>query len=195
MSAYDKLLNFRERNIERFSKKGDIFKEETFRRVFDKYCNELDFEYEYQKIIAPYIVDFYIPIKCMVIEFDESHHNKTINNLKDAYREQFIMSIGIVVIRYSGSLDKNEMYNFLKRFINENKAKDKRIARVKGGITKLKNFYSSTEKFDKYESYKRLFEIKRIKGRMKRLEHAKKHIKEYMELKKLADLPYKGLKL
>ena len=61
-----------------------------------------------QKIIGPYIVDFYIAEKNLVIELDGSGHYDLPGKEADKIREQFLREQGLTVLRYANSdIDKN----------------------------------------------------------------------------------------
>lgn len=60
-----------------------------------KKLNELDFDR--QKIIGNYIVDFYCAEKAVVIEVDGSSHDN--KQHQDAERDQYLESLGLSVIR------------------------------------------------------------------------------------------------
>ena len=61
-----------------------------------------------QKIIGPYIVDFYVAEKKLVIELDGSQHYDIPGKQADEIRDQFLREQGLTVLRYANSdLDKN----------------------------------------------------------------------------------------
>ncbi len=60
-----------------------------------KKLNGLDFDR--QKIIGNYIVDFYCAEKAVVIEVDGSSHDS--KQLEDAERDRYLQSLGLTVIR------------------------------------------------------------------------------------------------
>ncbi len=60
-----------------------------------KKLNGLDFDR--QKIIGDYIVDFYCPEKSLVIEVDGDSHN--VKQDEDVRRDAFLNSLGLKVIR------------------------------------------------------------------------------------------------
>lgn len=60
-----------------------------------KKLNGLDFDR--QKIIGNYIVDFYCAEKAVVIEVDGSSHDN--KQLEDAQRDEYLRSLGLTVIR------------------------------------------------------------------------------------------------
>lgn len=60
-----------------------------------KKLNGLDFDR--QKIIGDYIVDFYCAEKAVVIEVDGSTHDS--KQLEDAQRDEYLRNLGLVVIR------------------------------------------------------------------------------------------------
>ena len=54
-----------------------------------------------QKVIGPYIVDFYIASCNLVIELDGYQHGETENLLKDRQRDTYLADHGLTVLRYS----------------------------------------------------------------------------------------------
>lgn len=54
-----------------------------------------------QKVIGPYIVDFYCARAKLVIELDGSQHNRAQAQEKDFVRDEYLQSLGILVLRYS----------------------------------------------------------------------------------------------
>ena len=61
-----------------------------------------------QKIIGPYIVDFYVAEKKLVIELDGSQHYDIPGKQADGIRDQFLREQGLTVLRYANSdLDRN----------------------------------------------------------------------------------------
>ena len=63
-----------------------------------------------QKVIGPYIVDFYIASKKIIIELDGSQHYETNGILGDQKRDKFFHEQGITVLRYS-NLDVNRKFS------------------------------------------------------------------------------------
>ena len=56
-----------------------------------------------QKVIGPYIVDFYIAGKKLVIELDGSQHYCIPGKQADAVRDGYLREQGLTVLRYSNS--------------------------------------------------------------------------------------------
>ena len=54
-----------------------------------------------QKVIGPYIADFYCAKAKLVIELDGSQHFTGEGKERDSAREQFMQTFGIVTIRYT----------------------------------------------------------------------------------------------
>ena len=54
-----------------------------------------------QKVIGPYIVDFYIAQAKLVIELDGSQHFEPEHRQMDAARDQYLSALGLTVLRYS----------------------------------------------------------------------------------------------
>lgn len=61
-----------------------------------------------QKVIGPYIVDFYIAGKKLVIELDGSQHYDLPGKYADSVRDQYLREQGLTVLRYANSdVDRN----------------------------------------------------------------------------------------
>jgi very-short-patch-repair endonuclease len=77
-------------------RKAGILHEALFwLEIKNKKLNGLDFDR--QKIIGNYIVDFYCAEKAVVIEVDGSSHDN--RQLEDAQRDEYFNSLGLRVIR------------------------------------------------------------------------------------------------
>ena len=66
----------------------------------------LGLDFDRQKIIGNFIVDFYVKRLGIVIEIDGESHNQ--KKEKDKYRDEFLNNLGLTVIRYS---DKDVKFN------------------------------------------------------------------------------------
>ncbi len=76
-------------------KAGILHEALLWRELKSKKLNGLDFDR--QKIIGHYIVDFYCAEKAVVIEIDgSSHHGK---QMQDAQRDKFLNQLDLIVIR------------------------------------------------------------------------------------------------
>ncbi len=62
---------------------------------------QLGVKFRRQHGIGDYIVDFYCPKLGMVIELDGSHHYEPNQIIYDNIRSDFLLSLGLTVIRYS----------------------------------------------------------------------------------------------
>ena len=54
-----------------------------------------------QKVIGPYIVDFYCATAGLVVELDGSQHFEADGKEKDDGRDRYFASLGLTVLRYS----------------------------------------------------------------------------------------------
>ena len=63
-----------------------------------------------QKVIGPYIVDFYIASVKIVIELDGSQHYEEKGIKSDLERDTYLREQGILVLRYS-NLDVNRKFS------------------------------------------------------------------------------------
>ncbi len=71
-----------------------------------------------QKVIGPYIVDFYIPSRMLVIELDGRQHDEACEQRYDRERDRFLGQAGMEVMRFSNH-DINSNFNFVCRAIEE----------------------------------------------------------------------------
>ena len=100
------LLN-RSRNL----RKGYVLSEVIFwKQVRNKEFHQIDFDR--QKIIGNYIVDFYIKSLGVVVEIDGTSHND--KEEYDEKRQQFLESLDLVVYRISDYRIKNDLGNVMK---------------------------------------------------------------------------------
>ncbi|MFI5162730.1 MAG: endonuclease domain-containing protein [Sphingobacteriales bacterium] len=71
----------------------------------------LGFDFDRQRCIDSYIVDFYCKELMLVIEIDGMSHNDEEAFLKDGIRENKLKSFGITVVRFAESEVKYDMLN------------------------------------------------------------------------------------
>lgn len=92
-------------------RKGYVLSEVVFwKQVRNKEFYQIDFDR--QKIIGNYIVDFYIKSLGAVIEIDGSSHNDKEDY--DNKRQLFLESLDLVVYRISDYRIKNDLINVMK---------------------------------------------------------------------------------
>ena len=92
-------------------RKGYVLSEVVFwKQVRNKEFHQIDFDR--QKIIGNYIVDFYIKSLGVVIEIDGSSHNDKEDY--DNKRQLFLESLDLVVYRISDYRIKNDLRNVMK---------------------------------------------------------------------------------
>ncbi len=77
----------------------EMTKEE--RRLWYDFLKGLPVTVHRQKVIGPYIVDFYIASTKTVIELDGSQHYEGSGPEKDAQRDAYLRDHGLQVLRYS----------------------------------------------------------------------------------------------
>lgn len=63
-----------------------------------------------QKVIGPYIVDFYIANAKLVIELDGSQHYEEQGKETDESRDTYLQGLGLTVLRYSNA-DVNQRFD------------------------------------------------------------------------------------
>ena len=73
------------------------------RHLWYDYLKELPVMVHRQKVVGPYIVDFYIADARLVIELDGSQHYEVEGKQRDALRDSSLESLGLTVVRYSNA--------------------------------------------------------------------------------------------
>ena len=73
------------------------------RHLWYDFLKELPMMVHRQKVIAPYIADFYIAEKKLVIELDGSQHFHLSGKYADAERDSHLQQLGFTVLRYANS--------------------------------------------------------------------------------------------
>ena len=63
----------------------------------------LGFKFYRQKPLGNYIVDFFCPKACLVIEVDGGHHFTKIGKENDKVRDEYMKSFELTVLRFSSS--------------------------------------------------------------------------------------------
>lgn len=92
-------------------RKGYVLSEVIFwKQVRNNEFHQIDFDR--QRIIGNYIVDFYIKSLGIVIEIDGSSHND--KEEYDGKRQQFLESLDLKVYRISDFRVKNDLLNVMK---------------------------------------------------------------------------------
>lgn len=71
------------------------------RHLWYDFLKDLPVMVHRQKVIGPYIVDFYIASAQLVIELDGSQHYEKDGLWADAQRDGYLNSLGLTVQRYS----------------------------------------------------------------------------------------------
>ena len=79
----------------------DMTKEE--RHLWYDFLKSLPVTVNRQKVIGPYIVDFYIASAKLVIELDGSQHYEDAGSASDRERDSVLTAQGLRVLRYSNA--------------------------------------------------------------------------------------------
>ena len=72
-------------------------------RLWYQFLRKLPLRVHRQKVIAPYIVDFYIAEKQLVIELDGTQHFLENGQAYDRKRDAFLKERGLRVLRYANN--------------------------------------------------------------------------------------------
>ena len=71
------------------------------RRLWYDFLKPLSVNARRQKVIGPYIVDFYVPCANLVIELDGAQHYEQEHQQMDLARDKYLSALGLAVLRYS----------------------------------------------------------------------------------------------
>ena len=71
------------------------------RRLWYDFLKSLPVTVNRQKVIGPYIADFFIASSALVIELDGSQHYEEAGKAADLARDEYLHSLGFQVVRYS----------------------------------------------------------------------------------------------
>jgi len=74
---------------------------EEERHLWYDFLKKLPQTFHRQKVIGPYIVDFYCPAAKLVIELDGSQHYEPEGMEQDRARDAYLQSRGLAVVRYT----------------------------------------------------------------------------------------------
>ena len=80
------------------------------RRLWYDFLKTLPVTVHRQKVIGPYIADFYCASAKLVIELDGSQHYDASGREADVIRDEYMRNLGFAVLRYS-NLDVTENFN------------------------------------------------------------------------------------
>lgn len=78
------------------------------RQLWFDFLKDLPQTVRRQKVFGPFIVDFYIASRKLVIELDGSQHYEDAGKNYDEHRDSYLKSLGLTVLRYANSdIDSN----------------------------------------------------------------------------------------
>lgn len=108
-----------------------------------KYLKNNNIRFKFNKTIYPYFVDFLFPRKMLIVELDGGGHYKLNQATYDAKRDNLLMSLGFLVIRFSNQ-DVLNNFGVVLDLYNSRKSVRFNIA---GEIIKTHNMLSTREDF------------------------------------------------
>ena len=80
------------------------------RHLWYDFLNRLPVRFNRQKVIGPYIVDFYCASAKLVVELDGSQHYEEAGIAADERRDTFLAEQGLRVLRYT-NVDVHRNFN------------------------------------------------------------------------------------
>lgn len=102
--------------------KNQLMKRRTIReKRVCQILDQLNIKYHEEQIISPYIVDFYLPSRNLILEIDGSVHNLNIQKEKDYQKDDYLMSIGIMVQRFKNECSDEFIIKKLLEYPQRNK--------------------------------------------------------------------------
>ena len=88
------------------------------RHLWYDFLKKLPIPVKRQKNIENYILDFYIPSAKLAIEIDGRQHKLAENREDDRIRDEFLNSLGIMVVRYTNDDIRNRFQAVAKDILN-----------------------------------------------------------------------------
>jgi very-short-patch-repair endonuclease len=80
------------------------------RHLWYDFLKKLPVTIHRQKVIGPYIADFYCASAALVIELDGSQHRSATGVQADNIRDEYLNNLGILVLRYSNETIHTNFY-------------------------------------------------------------------------------------
>ncbi len=149
----------------RIFRKVLIRKETVSEKRLDNFFKSIKFKIEKQKIISPYITDFLVVERGLIIEIDGSIHNMNRIKEKDYRRDDYFMSMGLFVLHFNNYESPENIYkniiNFPVLHIYKIRNIKRCIAKVNGMANNIK-FSKVMQDFSNYKDMANLW--KRFKS-------------------------------
>ena len=102
MKERNQLLKQRSRDLRKAMTKEE-------RKLWYEFLREFPLQVHRQRVFEPYIVDFYISEKKLVIELDGTQHFLEEGQQYDQKRDEFLKSKGLTILRFSNR-DVNQQF-------------------------------------------------------------------------------------
>ena len=102
MKERNQLLKQRSRDLRKAMTKEE-------RKLWYEFLREFPLQVHRQRVFEPYIVDFYISEKKLVIELDGTQHFLEEGQQYDQKRDEFLKSKGLTILRFS-NWDVNQQF-------------------------------------------------------------------------------------
>ena len=96
------------------------------RKLWYMFLNQLSIKFYRQKVIGKYIVDFYCSKYNLIIELDGGQHYEEKGMQSDKERDEFLRSLGFVILRYCNIDVNNNFEGVCEDILNHLKQEDKK---------------------------------------------------------------------
>lgn len=128
--------------------------------ILDDYLSANGISFKKQAILSPYIVDFLIIDKGLVIEMDGAIHNLDYVKAKDCRKDDYFMSLGLFVFHFRNEEPPNNIIENIKKFkdLSQRDLKTLKImiARI-NGMANNKEFSKVMMDFSSYKEMRKLW--------------------------------------
>ena len=128
--------------------------------VLERHLSAHKISFKRQAILSPYIADFLIFEKGIVIELDGAIHNLDSVKAKDCRKDDYLMSIGLFVLHFKNEENPINIIEDIKRF-KELNARDLKILKIMiariNGMANNKDFSKVMMDFSDYKEMRKLW--------------------------------------
>lgn len=97
-------------------KKKLLSRETISEKIVEKIFTSKGLRFKKQYIIAPYIADFFIFEKLLIIEIDGSIHNTSRIKEKDYRRDDYFLSLGVIPLHFKNKSNEKEILSEINKF-------------------------------------------------------------------------------
>ncbi len=132
-------------------------------KLLENYLISVGFKFESQKIISPYIADFLILDRGLIIELDGSIHQTNRVKEKDYRRDDYFMSMKFFVLHFNNNVSPEIIYKEIQKFPILNPSWKKNMLRMHiakvNGMANNKGFSNLMFSSSNYKEMKEIWKL------------------------------------